>query len=147
DYAVNPFVGGVYAGDPRRLSLRYGFPKLHALEQEHGSLLRGALAKRNASGGPRGKMFSFPEGLEGLPRPLARQRGRAVHLNARVQTIRPHGQLWELVVEQDGTIRHEVASAVIFALPADALASIRFESVPHPRRLTGLREIEHPPVA
>ena len=71
DYAINPFVGGVYAGDPRRLSVRHGFPKLHALEQEHGSLLRGAFRRRNTSGGPKGRIFSFPEGLAELPRALA----------------------------------------------------------------------------
>ena len=41
DYAINPFVAGVYAGDPEKLSVRHSFPKLHALEQKYGSLIRG----------------------------------------------------------------------------------------------------------
>ena len=146
DYAVNPFVGGVYAGDPRRLSVRYGFPKLHALEQEHGSLLRGAFARRNTSGGPKGRMFSFPEGMEELPLALARSLGGAVRLNACVQTIRRHGQHWELLIEQRGMVCHELFAAVICALPADALATLPFENVAPLRRLGGLSEIEHPPV-
>ncbi len=32
DYAVNPFVAGIYAGDPERLSVRFAFPQLYALE-------------------------------------------------------------------------------------------------------------------
>src|SRR5688572_4564293 len=46
DYAVGPFVSGVYAGDPERLSVRYAVPKIAALESEHGSLIRGAFARR-----------------------------------------------------------------------------------------------------
>jgi oxygen-dependent protoporphyrinogen oxidase len=147
DYAVNPFVGGVYAGDPRRLSVRHGFPKLHALEQEHGSLLRGAFARRNTTGGPKGRMFSFPEGMEELPRTLSHALGDAVHLNARVQTIRPHGHYWEMIVQLDGVIHHEVFSAIVCALPAAALADLHFEGIAQPHRLDGLRHIEHPPVA
>jgi oxygen-dependent protoporphyrinogen oxidase len=32
DYAINPFVAGVYAGDPEELSVRSSFPKLLELE-------------------------------------------------------------------------------------------------------------------
>lgn len=147
DYAVNPFVGGVYAGDPRRLSVRHAFPKLHALEQQHGSLIRGALARRNTSGGPKGRMFSFAEGMEELPRALARTLGDAVRLGASVQTIRPHGNAWELVFEHQGDLQRELVSAIVCALPADALADLGFEGIPESHRLAGLREIEHPPVA
>ena len=80
DYAINPFVGGVYAGDPAALSVRHAFPKLHAIEQEHGSLIRGAIKRRNTSGGPKGRMFSFPNGLAELPEAL-----RARELAARVR--------------------------------------------------------------
>jgi len=49
-YAINPLIGGIYAGDPEQLSLRYAFPKLYALEQNHGGLIRGALAKMRKNG-------------------------------------------------------------------------------------------------
>ncbi|MEC8972284.1 MAG: protoporphyrinogen oxidase, partial [Verrucomicrobiota bacterium] len=39
EYAINPFVAGVYAGAPETLSVREAFPKLHALEQRYGSLI------------------------------------------------------------------------------------------------------------
>jgi oxygen-dependent protoporphyrinogen oxidase len=41
DYAIDPFVAGIYAGDPEQISVRAAFPKLHALEQRWGSLIRG----------------------------------------------------------------------------------------------------------
>lgn len=43
DYAINPFVAGVYAGDPDTLSVNHGFPKLYALEQNYGSLIKGQI--------------------------------------------------------------------------------------------------------
>lgn len=147
NYAVNPFVGGVYAGDPRQLSVRDGFPKLHALEQEHGSLIRGAIARHNTSGGPQGRMFSFPNGLEELPQTIANALGRAVRLQTNVRVIRRHGPHWELEFETGGVVHHELFSDVICALPADALASLHFEGVPQPARLESLGQIEHPPVA
>ena len=43
DYAINPFVRGVYAGDPKQLILNHAFPLLRELEHEGGSLVRGSL--------------------------------------------------------------------------------------------------------
>ena len=42
DFMAEPAVSGIYAGDPKRLSARHAFPKLHELEQRHGSLIKGA---------------------------------------------------------------------------------------------------------
>jgi protoporphyrinogen/coproporphyrinogen III oxidase len=148
DYAVNPFVGGVYAGDPRRLSVREGFPKLHALEQEHGSLLRGAMARRNTSGGPKGRMFSFVEGMVEMPEKIAAVLGDAVQLRTRVRLVRRSEPGWELEVEDTAGARSRTrCDAVVCAVPADALAALRFEGAATPEPLAVLRQIEHPPVA
>lgn len=45
DYAVDPFISGIYAGDPGRLVTRFALPKLYALEQNYGSFIRGAIKK------------------------------------------------------------------------------------------------------
>jgi oxygen-dependent protoporphyrinogen oxidase len=146
DYAVNPLVGGVYAGDPRRLSVRHAFPKLHALEQKHGSLLRGALRQRNTSGGPKGRIFSFPDGLEELPRALAAALGGAMRLSDPVEVVRRTRDGWEIVTAAGGETHAGDFFAVVCALPADALAALRFEGVPAAGPLAALREIEQPPV-
>ena len=45
DYAIDPFISGIYAGDPNKLVTRYALPKLWKLEQEYGSFIRGAIKK------------------------------------------------------------------------------------------------------
>ena len=43
DQAIDALVGGVYAGDPHRLSVRHAFPKLGQLEARYGSLIKGQI--------------------------------------------------------------------------------------------------------
>ncbi len=45
NYAVDPFISGIYAGDPARLVTRYALPKLYALEQNYGSFIKGSVKK------------------------------------------------------------------------------------------------------
>ena len=47
EYLVAPFVSGIYAGDPEKLSLRAAFPSLDEWEREYGSVLRGAMKSRS----------------------------------------------------------------------------------------------------
>jgi oxygen-dependent protoporphyrinogen oxidase len=147
DYAINPLVGGVYAGDPRLLSVKEAFPKLHAIEQEHGSLIRAALKKRNTSGGPKGRIFSFPDGLEEMPLTIARELGDAVQLKTTVLAVRRIEQRWMVETDRSGVAANEAFSGVVLAVPADALATLKFENVPGAEQLACLREIAHPPVA
>lgn len=147
DYAITPFVGGVYAGDPGQLSVRHAFPKLHALEQEHGSLIRGALARRNASGGPKGRIYSFPHGLGELPAAITHALADVVRLRTEVTAIRRMERDWEIDSVSGSQSWNENFDAVVCALPADALAALEIEGVANGGRLAVLREIEQPPVA
>jgi len=45
DYAIDPFIGGVYAGDPNYLITRFAVPKIYNLEQTYGSLIGGSVMK------------------------------------------------------------------------------------------------------
>ena len=75
DYAINPLVAGIYAGDPDTLSTKYAFPKVWEIEQTHGSLIRGMIAsmrQRRARGEkPSSRIVSFTRGLQTLPDALA----------------------------------------------------------------------------
>ncbi len=46
DYAVDPFISGIYAGNPNQLVTRYALPKLYWLEQDYGSFIKGAIKKK-----------------------------------------------------------------------------------------------------
>ena len=99
DYAVQPFVSGIYAGDPEKLSTRHAFPRLWQFEKEHGSLLRGQIAaarQRRAQGLSRlPRLLSFRRGLQALPDALAARlpSGTAL-LKVRVDGIVPTGPRW-----------------------------------------------------
>jgi len=64
DKAIDPFVSGVYAGDPADLSMRSAFPKLYEMERDHGSLIRATLARKKDKSDPDfPRTFSFRGGL------------------------------------------------------------------------------------
>ncbi len=45
DYAVDPFISGIYAGNPELLVTKYALPKLYNLEMQYGSFIRGGFIK------------------------------------------------------------------------------------------------------
>ena len=45
---IQPLVGGMYTGDPERLSVQATMPRFQEMEKAHGSLIRGSLRERAA---------------------------------------------------------------------------------------------------
>lgn len=67
DYALNPFIAGIYANRPEKLSLRHTFPRMHELEQSYGSLIWGAFASKNHNNDRISReLISFDNGLHQL---------------------------------------------------------------------------------
>ena len=52
---IQPLVGGMYTGDPERLSVRATMPRFQEMERAHGSLIRASLRERAARGAARQK--------------------------------------------------------------------------------------------
>ncbi len=74
DYAVNPFVGGIYAGSPDKLTTRFALPKLYNLEQNYGSFIGGSIKLPKKQGRAKkatGDVFSAKGGLESLIKALS----------------------------------------------------------------------------
>jgi protoporphyrinogen/coproporphyrinogen III oxidase len=155
-WAVDPFVSGVYAGDPAQLSVSHAFPRLAALEREHGSLLRGAIAmgrkSRVANGRPgltssRATMVSFERGMQQLPDAIAAALGSdIVQLRSRVIAIDRANDECMVRVVRDGVADLLTADAVVSTLPLHALQQVALRDAPAHASAT-LASLPYPPVS
>jgi len=80
NYAIDPFIIGVYAGDPNYLIPKYALPKLYLLEQKYGSLIGGTIRKSfekktEIEKKVNRKVFSFKDGLSSLTNALYESAG------------------------------------------------------------------------
>ena len=97
DYAIDPFILGVYSGDPSMLITKYAFPKLYNLEQNYGSFIGGSVKKGFEKKDEREKkasrkVFSVYGGLSNLVNALYESSGKERFLfNAKNTEIRPEG--------------------------------------------------------
>jgi protoporphyrinogen/coproporphyrinogen III oxidase len=96
DRLIGPFVSGVYAGDPEKLSLRAAFPILHEAETTSGSVIRGLFPvmkqrKTKRGNAPREKatLQTFQKGNETLTRALATALGDHMTCSSEVTSIAP----------------------------------------------------------
>jgi len=130
EYLVSPFVSGVYAGDPEKLSLRAAFPALEEWEREYGSVLRGAMKSRTGDRGTRGAppLCSFRNGMSTLPQTIATRLGGSVRTGTCVESIEPsdgQGATGFRIAAVRGNSRQVLdAHAVVMAAPAHAAAHL-----------------------
>jgi protoporphyrinogen/coproporphyrinogen III oxidase len=147
---------GIYAGDMEALSVGATFPQLTKLEQEHRSLILGALrtqrAQRKAlpagagrSEKLRGELSTFDGGLQTLVDALAQALGPAVHTGARVEGLVPASGGWRVSVQEHGRQAELSASHVVLTTPAYVAAGLLR---PLDEKLAGLLEgIAYAPIA
>lgn len=149
DYAINPFVAGVYAGDPEQLSVKAAFPKLYALEQKYGSLIKGQIKgarerkQRAEQSKQAAKMFTFRNGMQSFPLAIARQLGEAIRTECAIDSIAPSECGLHRVTTIHRDRREEfVAPILILSVPAYAASEIMkpvdvdaanaLQSIPYP---------------
>ena len=152
DYAINPFVAGVYAGDPRSLSVRAAFPKLFALEEKYGGLIKGVIGgrrerkQRAEKAKDRAEMFSFRDGMETFPRAFQRALGNDLRLGVSVETIEKNSLGgWTVTYLENGLPSVVESSAIVLAVPAFVASD--FLKQFSPQLASTLSAVVYPPVA
>ncbi|MCI1685195.1 MAG: protoporphyrinogen oxidase [Prevotella sp.] len=128
NYAVDPFISGVYAGDPDRLVTRFALPKLYMLEHEYGSFIRGSIKRHKALAeekrqGISKAVFSVKGGFEQLVKAIGRQiPGDTIKTRTGKITTEPVAGGWLTTLTDQGKKIH--SKYVITTVPAYALPAI-----------------------
>jgi oxygen-dependent protoporphyrinogen oxidase len=130
DYAINPFVAGVFAGSPDRLSVKSAFPKLYRLEEVYGGLLKGLVKgakerkKRAEHSKHTARLFSFKSGMQTLPKAIARVLRERIMYNCSVEKVLKGKRRLEVLYRHNGRSRKMVADTVLSAIPAYEASSV-----------------------
>jgi oxygen-dependent protoporphyrinogen oxidase len=149
---IDPMASGVFAGDATRMSLQSCFPRIHEVESEHGSLIRGLIKLQKAARkagrkdtpgpGPGGTLTSFKGGMSVLTDTLVAELGSRVRLNSAVESISSSGA--QFTVHLQNGVEDEF-DALVLASPAYAQARMLRELAPAISEL--LDGIQYPPLA
>ena len=151
DYAINPFVAGVYAGDPENLSTQAAFPKLYALEQKYGSFIKGAIKgsrerkKRGEVSKDRAKLFSFIGGMQIFPDTIADKLRGKIITGAQVKILKKNDKNLEIEITKNGQKESQPFDLILLTTPADNLSKILGEIASSEAGY--IDKIEYPPVA
>ncbi len=145
---AQPLVGGIYSGDPERLSMQATLPQMVGIERTYGSMVRGMrkAAAHAGNAAPAPRLVSLQGGLGSMIAALERRLGDAVRTSAEAVEVRfeprEGGARWTIALA-DGTAID--ADAVLCALPARAAAGVLERAQPGLAML--LRSIRYHSVA
>jgi oxygen-dependent protoporphyrinogen oxidase len=149
---IDPMASGVFAGDASKMSLKSCFPRIHEVESEYGSLIRGLIKLQKAARkegskdtpgpGPAGLLTSFRGGMSVLTDTLAAELGSRIRFDSAIESISPSGAQYVL---HGANGMSENFDAVILASPAYAQAGILRDMAPAIADEIG--SIEYPSVA
>jgi len=149
DYAINPFVAGVYAGDPKQLSVKYAFKKLYDLEQKYESLIKGQIkgAKERKKSGEVAKntaeMISFKNGLGSLVTHLEQYLETSILKNVSIEAIHQLNEGWS--VSFLNVLETADFDILINTVPAHKQNDLPFTFLKNDNR-KHFQEIYYPPV-
>ena len=110
---MDPVVSGVHAGDPAKLVMADCFPRIHAFEQEFGSVLNGVRRSPKV----RRKVVGFPRGMQQMADAMAAPLGDDLRLRSVATQIRRDAKGWNVAwrgadgAEEGACARHLVVTA------------------------------------
>lgn len=125
---AQPLIGGIYSGDPERLSMQATLPQFLEMERRHGSLIRAMHAARSA-GTPAAnpQLVSLRGGLQSIVDALVQRVGSRIRISSDVRALQRDGAAWNITFA-DGSAAQ--ADAIVLALPAYAAAHLLREFDP-----------------
>jgi oxygen-dependent protoporphyrinogen oxidase len=124
---IQPLVGGIYTGDPDKLSVKAALPRIWNLEKKYGSLIRGLAStagkKQGESGARYGLFASFDGGMQALIDELESRLPANIMLNtvATNVTVNSAGNKFAVALGKSASL---TADAVIVATPAYHAANL-----------------------
>lgn len=140
---IDPMASGVFAGDATKMSLKSCFPRIHEVEGEYGSLIRGLISlqkaarkkgKKDTPGpGPGGVLTSFEDGMSALTDTLAERMGERLRLGCPIQSISRDGEGYRVHSDRG----EEYFDRVVMASPAYAQSAMLAEMAPQLAQLIG----------
>jgi oxygen-dependent protoporphyrinogen oxidase len=151
DKLVGPFVSGIYAGDPEKLSLRAAFPRLFEAEKKSGSIIRGMIRYAKSKKGPKQwpTLQTFRDGNETLIRALATNLGPALRCGIEVTAIQrggtglpSAGERFVVGAKTEGGTESIVADGLILAVPIHVATSLLYPETESP-----FGGVEYAPIA
>lgn len=119
DRLAQPLIGGIYSGNPRRLSMQATLPQFLELERKYGSLIRAMGATRGDRRAPH--LMSLRDGLGSMIDALQRELAGTIHLRAQAISLEHDGSQWRIGFRGGSSTQ---ADAVVCALPAYAVADL-----------------------
>ncbi len=151
DRIVDPYLAGTSGGDPKVLLARHVLPRLVRYEHLGGSILRGALRSRRmvrrrtapSSAPALPGIWSCEGGLVTLIDRIAATLAADLRTGVRVVEVRATDGGFAVACADGETL---LADAVVVAVPAPALAAIRWE-VPEGEQLAGTAQIPYASMA
>jgi len=141
DYVLNPFVTGIYAGNPEKLLVKLTFPILNELENKYGSVLKGMI---KSGGSGRRKSFNFRKGMATLPKAIA-EKLNSLQLNTRVEKVEYLDRQYKVSAHSNGQKLSYNFSQLVIATPAFAASPI-MENI-STEVAKALSQVEYPPMA
>jgi oxygen-dependent protoporphyrinogen oxidase len=156
EYAVDPFISGVYAGHPFNLSAKWAVPKIYRLEEKYGSLIRGAITgarerkkRRQITGETdktKARICSFLGGIAEFPLGLSTYLGAALELNSSISSLKREGETFLINTTSDTNEKKSLRTrALVLSVPSDALDGLL--TMLNPTCQGHFQEIPYAPVA
>jgi len=156
---IDPFVSGVYAGDPSELSMKAAFFKIFRLEDGLGStpsILEGGLLRQVELAKEKREFFdpelptyvggalgSFKRGLQQLPTAVSEKLGDRVRLGWTVESVAQDGDMYVTTFSTPQGTKTVKSKTVAVTAPAHATSKLLGNMIPETKIL---EDIQYPTV-